>query len=308
MKTNWQVDIALSYLRKYCTPKQKKSKQSQYDRHSKSSSKVLQSHESTNGRHEAAQDSDEEEDQYDRMYRGKVYDSDDSNDCPGNGNILEISEQHKKIFEFMNTATAMELQTVKNLSAKKAALIIELRPFSDWYDLRTKLSTSKSLSAELLNNAQELLNIQNNVANILAKCNKMVKRMESAIEDGAGIVEQPKLLSRQFKLADYQLIGLNWLTVMHKQEMNGILADEMGLGKTIQIIAFLAYLKENRLAKAVHLIVVPSSTLDNWANELEKWCPNLVVEKYHGSQDERKRMRIRFAREGFTGFDILLTT
>lgn len=110
------------------------------------------------------------------------------------------------------------------------------------------------------------------------------------------------------KLADYQMIGLNWLTVMHNQKMNGILADEMGLGKTIQIIAFLAYLKENNLAKGAHLIVVPSSTLDNWEAEISKWCPSLVVEKYHGSQDERRRMRVRYAKDGFTGFDVLLTT
>lgn len=95
---------------------------------------------------------------------------------------------------------------------------------------------------------------------------------------------------------------------MHNQRMNGILADEMGLGKTIQVIAFLAYLKENKLAKGAHLIVVPSSTLDNWQTEINRWCPSMVVEKYYGNQDERRRMRIRYAKEGFKGFDVLLTT
>lgn len=42
----------------------------------------------------------------------------------------------------------------------------------------------------------------------------------------------------------YQMIGLNWLVLMHKQSLNGILADEMGLGKTIQAISFIAHLKE----------------------------------------------------------------
>lgn len=294
------MDEALEHLKQYYNPKEQYNlNNSQYQPFSKVSNKEQR---------REVKNSEEPEDQDEKMYRTKVYDSDESDEFAIKGNILEMSEQHKKIYDFMNTATAIELQAVKSLSEKKAGLIIELRPFKDWYDLRDKLCSSKNLSAELLNYTQELLHRQNNVANILAKCNKMVKRMESAIEDGAGIVEQPKLLNRKFKLADYQLIGLNWLTVMHKQQMNGILADEMGLGKTIQIIAFLAYLKENGLAKGVHLIVVPSSTLDNWANELELWCPNLVFEKYHGSQEERKRMRIRFAREGFNGFDILLTT
>uniref|UniRef100_A0A1B0BLR0 SWI/SNF-related matrix-associated actin-dependent regulator of chromatin subfamily A containing DEAD/H box 1 homolog n=1 Tax=Glossina palpalis gambiensis TaxID=67801 RepID=A0A1B0BLR0_9MUSC len=247
----------------------------------------------------------DDEDSGDQAFaKGQVYDSDDSDTEASH----EMTGQRKKVFEFMNTATPMELQTVKNLSEKKASIILELRPFKDWTDLCQKLESNKALSAELLNHTQELLNKQNNVANILTKCNKLVQRLETAIEAGAGIVEQPKILNKKFKLADYQLIGLNWLTVMHKQQMNGILADEMGLGKTIQVIAFLAYLKENNLAKAAHLIVVPSSTLDNWAAELSRWCPSLVVERYHGSQEERKRMRIRFAKEGFTGFDILLTT
>lgn len=104
------------------------------------------------------------------------------------------------------------------------------------------------------------------------------------------------------------MVGLNWLTVMLNQKMNGILADEMGLGKTIQVIAFLAHLKEKNLAKGAHLIVVPASTLNNWEAEINKWCPSLVVEIYHGSQEERRRMRFQYAKEGFKGFDVLLTT
>lgn len=57
------------------------------------------------------------------------------------------------------------------------------------------------------------------------------------------------------------MIGLNWLAVLHHQDVNGILADEMGLGKTVQVISFLAYLKESNLARTTHLVVVPSSTL-----------------------------------------------
>lgn len=59
------------------------------------------------------------------------------------------------------------------------------------------------------------------------------------------------------------MVGLNWLAVLHAQGVNGILADEMGLGKTVQVIAFLAHLKEIKEAKSIHLVVVPSSTLGN---------------------------------------------
>ncbi|CAB4069056.1 SMARCAD1 [Lepeophtheirus salmonis] len=48
----------------------------------------------------------------------------------------------------------------------------------------------------------------------------------------------------------------------------------MGLGKTVQAISFLAHLKETGNSKP-HLIVVPSSTMDNWEKEIETWCPSL---------------------------------
>ncbi|XP_061387280.1 SWI/SNF-related matrix-associated actin-dependent regulator of chromatin subfamily A containing DEAD/H box 1 homolog [Musca vetustissima] len=306
VRSNWVVSEALVYLKEKCTPKNKGSGAHMAATSTPKQSSVTNGNSKHSSKSKKPDHSDSEvDDSGDEQYsKSQVYDSDDS-DTEGS---KEMTGQRKKVFEFMNTASLIELQTVKTLSEKKASLIVELRPFKDWNDLRQKLVSNKALSADLLNNAQELINKQNNVANILAKCNKLVQRLESAIEAGAGIVEQPKILNEKFKLADYQLIGLNWLTVMNKQEMNGILADEMGLGKTIQVIAFLAYLKENNLSKAAHLIVVPSSTLDNWASEIARWCPSLVVEKYHGSQEERRRMRIRFAKEGFTGFDILLTT
>lgn len=60
------------------------------------------------------------------------------------------------------------------------------------------------------------------------------------------------------------MVGLNWLVVLYSQGVNGILADEMGLGKTVQIISFLAHLKEIGAAASTHLVIVPSSTLGEY--------------------------------------------
>lgn len=41
----------------------------------------------------------------------------------------------------------------------------------------------------------------------------------------------------------YQLVGVNWLKLLHNNKINGVLADDMGLGKTVQSIAFLGWLR-----------------------------------------------------------------
>lgn len=62
-----------------------------------------------------------------------------------------------------------------------------------------------------------------------------------------------------------------------------ILADDMGLGKTVQSIAVLLYLYENKHAKKSSLVVVPTSLLNNWQNELVKFAPSLDFSIYYGS-------------------------
>lgn len=63
-----------------------------------------------------------------------------------------------------------------------------------------------------------------------------------------------------------------------------------GLGKTIQVIAFLAYLKEIG-SHGPHLIVCPSSTIENWMVEIAKWAPTINVLTYYGSMEDRMRLR-----------------
>jgi SWI/SNF-related matrix-associated actin-dependent regulator of chromatin subfamily A containing DEAD/H box 1 len=80
----------------------------------------------------------------------------------------------------------------------------------------------------------------------------------------------------------------------------------------LQVIAFLAYLKEQNLTKGASCIVVPASTFENWNNELERWCPTLQVINYSGSQDERKDFRLWWNNSKYKDevakVDIILTT
>jgi SNF2 family DNA or RNA helicase len=96
------------------------------------------------------------------------------------------------------------------------------------------------------------------------------------------------------ELREYQLIGLNWLSALHDNKINGILADEMGLGKTIQTIAMIAHLAGSKGIWGPHLIVVPTTIIINWEIEFKKWCPSLKILSYYGNQKERKAKRYVF--------------
>ena len=88
-------------------------------------------------------------------------------------------------------------------------------------------------------------------------------------------------------LRPYQIQGLNWLISLHENNLSGILADEMGLGKTLQTIAFLGYLRYVQNINGPHIIVVPKSTLDNWAREFSRWTPEVNVLVLSGDKDTR---------------------
>jgi SWI/SNF-related matrix-associated actin-dependent regulator of chromatin subfamily A member 5 len=63
----------------------------------------------------------------------------------------------------------------------------------------------------------------------------------------------------------------------------------MGLGKTIQTLAFLSRLKAEGLP-GPHLVVTPLAVLQNWANELKRFTPQLSFVKIHGGANERDRL------------------
>lgn len=89
------------------------------------------------------------------------------------------------------------------------------------------------------------------------------------------------------EMRDYQIRGLNWMISLYENGINGILADEMGLGKTLQTISLLGYMKHYRKIDGPHLVIVPKSTLANWTNEFNKWCPSLKTICLTGDKDSR---------------------
>ncbi|KAA2222810.1 DEAD/DEAH box helicase [Chryseobacterium sediminis] len=102
------------------------------------------------------------------------------------------------------------------------------------------------------------------------------------------------------ELRDYQHDGLNWLNFLDEFNFGGCLADDMGLGKTIQIIAFILSQREKR-GHITNLIVVPTSLLFNWQEEISKFAPSIKVLLHYGADRPRTIAHM-------SDYEVVLTT
>lgn len=138
------------------------------------------------------------------------------------------------------------------------------------------------------------------------EANDDVKAGEIGVQDLRS-AKQPDLVTGGL-MRTYQLEGLEWLTSLYENGLNGILADEMGLGKTIQTISFLAFLREKGI-NGPFLIAAPLSTTSNWVAEFKKWTPSIPVVLYHGSKQEREEIRRKKLKNpGSEEFPIICTS
>ncbi|CAM9002831.1 unnamed protein product [Rhodiola kirilowii] len=88
--------------------------------------------------------------------------------------------------------------------------------------------------------------------------------------------------------------GLNFWVNSWINDTNVILADEMGLGKTVQSVSMLGFLKNSQHIPGPFLVVVPLSTLSNWAKEFRKWLPDMNVIVYVGIRASERSAYLLF--------------
>ncbi len=133
--------------------------------------------------------------------------------------------------------------------------------------------------------------------------------------------EKPSLPKKlRAKLRAYQEDGFGWMYRLQQQRFGGCLADDMGLGKTLQTITLLlksqkpvypqiyeglfAGLKVETPIQPASLVVMPTSLVHNWGNELRKFAPSLKVFKYVGTQ----RKKSSDFQNIIDQYDVILTT
>jgi superfamily II DNA or RNA helicase len=144
-------------------------------------------------------------------------------------------------------------------------------------------------------------------------------------------------------LRPYQIDGFGWMTFLLENGFGGILADDMGLGKTLQTITLLQKIYQNepkperveiedesfheevvnekvpkqlfifdtpkvkvfnQTGVAASLIVMPTSLVHNWLDEVRKFAPSLKCYNYTGVN----RLRTKEIGKIFRHYHLVITS
>ena len=185
----------------------------------------------------------------------------------GKWNAQETQDFNLKLSD--GTNIGVEHQTIKQI----------LSTLSELYDDKS-LNKDESLSLSntqviRLNQLQKSLTSEKQEPSIQWQGDSWLKDKANELAGARGLESISPPHNLKVKLRDYQLTGLSWLQFLSKNGLAGILADDMGLGKTLQVLAHLLIEKNNKRLDSPCLIVVPTSLLSNWQNEINKFTPDL---------------------------------
>ena len=151
------------------------------------------------------------------------------------------------------------------------------------------------------------------------------------LEQINSITDQPIDVPAELKanLRNYQKEGYSWMHQLFENQLGGCLADDMGLGKTIQTLTLLLKIrKKDTLSlltapdhapkiqlslfdqlpvpseiQPASMIVMPTSLIHNWNNEIQKFAPSLKVYKHVGALRNKSSMA-----SVIRNYDVILTT
>ncbi|MCD7952857.1 MAG: DEAD/DEAH box helicase [Synergistaceae bacterium] len=91
------------------------------------------------------------------------------------------------------------------------------------------------------------------------------------------------------QLRPYQAKGLAWLARLVRLGMGACLADDMGLGKTVQTLALIRNLRLVGERRPV-LLICPTSVMENWRRETERFIPGTKTLIHHGMKRNKKNV------------------
>ena len=179
----------------------------------------------------------------------------------------------------------------------------------EWFTKYTDLMHFANADDEKLTLGKMHFNLldQNKLEEVSPEWKKRMEQLQQQSTD----LSTPEGLKAN--LRPYQLEGFAWMRMLNQNAFGGILADDMGLGKTIQTIALLLNQYQtapqaeeqkgegqldifdngiqgfNKSTLPASLIVMPTSLVHNWANEIAKFAPQLKVYLYTGNNRTKSK-------------------
>jgi len=122
-------------------------------------------------------------------------------------------------------------------------------------------------------------------AGVKIKADKTFREMIDRIRE-ADTMTFPLPANIHAELRPYQEEGYRWMSRLAHWGAGACLADDMGLGKTLQSIT----LMQSRASLGPQLVLMPTSVLLNWQQELMRFAPALTVKVLNAPGTDRERM------------------
>jgi superfamily II DNA or RNA helicase len=131
---------------------------------------------------------------------------------------------------------------------------------------------------------------------------------KTALQQNRPTAAEPVVLSDALDntLRSYQKEGVQWLRHLETFGFGGILADEMGLGKTLQTLAWFSLDRVHPEARGKPaLIICPTSLVENWAEECQRFVPQLNVICLSGADRHAKWEQLPNVHLAITSYALL---
>ncbi|MCR4603178.1 MAG: DEAD/DEAH box helicase [Prevotella sp.] len=130
------------------------------------------------------------------------------------------------------------------------------------------------------------------------KADESFQQLMSRISE-SGKMTFPVPTNIHAQLRPYQQQGYEWMSRLAHWGAGACLADDMGLGKTLQAITMM----QARASQGPSLVLMPTSLLHNWQQELKRFAPALCVSMLNQQGVDRQQLI-----EGADAGDVVLST
>lgn len=223
--------------------------------------------------------------------------------------INKLNDSIKEIYEYNNVTMLNDLIELAKLNSEDDYFEYNGNYVRNPKNIKMMENIRDSIKEKgkekIIKEKEEVLLLKDNISEL--------EYTENAVKSLLETVEIPENLKSSIKLLEHQKIGLAKMQSLYKSsKVNGLLlCDDMGLGKTLQILSFLAWLKEkNEITPS--LIIMPTSLISNWFNNSEDTNKQGEIQKFFKSNTfkvgilEGKKSSEEITK--YNNFDIVLSS